>query len=154
MLPTLVKPLVFSAFHFREYLELLMSLLSEHTFCKNNIKCIKLCPSLVKKCHKIRKNINHIFYFSHSKQVTQEVREGPTYASNIEDDDVDLTTIPPPMPHPGTDGLDTADAELVYFDLETTGLSIFLCLYHIFMSSVILHKDYLCSLIMELKVKA
>jgi len=75
-------------------------------------------------------------------------------SSNIEDDDVDVTTIPPPMPHPGTAGLDTADVELVYFDLETTGLSIFLCLYHIFMSSVILRKDYLCSLIMELKVKA
>ncbi|XP_052212334.1 protein PML-like isoform X3 [Dreissena polymorpha] len=58
----------------------------------------------------------------HSKDIVQEVRGGPTYSSNIEDQDVELTTIPPPVPKPGPAGLDTTGKEFVFFDLETTGL--------------------------------
>ncbi|KAH3801139.1 hypothetical protein DPMN_154785 [Dreissena polymorpha] len=62
------------------------------------------------------------FLFRHSKDIVQEVREGPTYSSNIEDQAVELTTIPPPVPKPGQAGLDTTGKEFVFFDLETTGL--------------------------------
>ncbi|KAH3821313.1 hypothetical protein DPMN_123076, partial [Dreissena polymorpha] len=58
----------------------------------------------------------------HSKDIVQEVREGPTYCSNIEDQDVEVTTIPPPVPKPGPAGLDTTGKECVFFDLETRGL--------------------------------
>ena len=52
----------------------------------------------------------------------QEVQAGPTYSSNIEDQDVEVTTIPPPIPKPGPAGLDTTGKEFVFFDLETRGL--------------------------------
>ncbi|KAH3750429.1 hypothetical protein DPMN_184951 [Dreissena polymorpha] len=58
----------------------------------------------------------------HSKDIVQQVREGPTYSSNIEDQDAEVTTIPPPVPKPGPAGLDTTGKEFVFFDLETTGL--------------------------------
>ncbi|KAH3858348.1 hypothetical protein DPMN_100971 [Dreissena polymorpha] len=56
------------------------------------------------------------------QRTVQEVRAGPTYSSNIEDQDVDVTTIPPPIPKPGPAGLDTTGKEFVFFDLETKGL--------------------------------
>ena len=60
--------------------------------------------------------------YSNTKEKTQEVREGPTYMSNICGIDADLTLIPPPCPQPGPLGFDTASTEYVFFDLETTGL--------------------------------
>ncbi|KAH3726090.1 hypothetical protein DPMN_051946 [Dreissena polymorpha] len=56
------------------------------------------------------------------QRTVQEVRAGPTYSSNIEDQDVEVTTIPPPIPKPGPAGLDTTGKEFVFFDLETRGL--------------------------------
>ncbi|XP_052267822.1 uncharacterized protein LOC127869351 [Dreissena polymorpha] len=56
------------------------------------------------------------------QRTVQEVRVGPTYSSNIEDQDVEVTTIPPPIPKPGQAGLDTNGKEFVFFDLETRGL--------------------------------
>ncbi|KAH3751819.1 hypothetical protein DPMN_186395 [Dreissena polymorpha] len=56
------------------------------------------------------------------QRTVQEVRAGPTYSSNIEDHDVEVTTIPPPIPKPGPAGLDTTGKEFVFFDLETRGL--------------------------------
>ena len=47
----------------------------------------------------------------------QEVRVGPTYSSNIEDQDVEVTTIPPPIPKPGQAGLDTTGKEFVFFEI-------------------------------------
>ncbi|KAH3850915.1 hypothetical protein DPMN_093391 [Dreissena polymorpha] len=56
------------------------------------------------------------------QRTVQEVRAGPTYCSNIEDQDVEVTTLPPPVPKPGPAGLDTTGKEFVFFDLETRGL--------------------------------
>ncbi|KAH3880246.1 hypothetical protein DPMN_004156, partial [Dreissena polymorpha] len=56
------------------------------------------------------------------QRTVQEVRAGPTYSSNIEDQDVEVTTLPPPVPKPGPAGLDTTGKEFVFFDLETRGL--------------------------------
>ncbi|XP_052260702.1 uncharacterized protein LOC127864846 [Dreissena polymorpha] len=56
------------------------------------------------------------------QRTVQEVRAGPTYCSNIEDQDVEVTTLPPPVPKPGQAGLDTTGKEFVFFDLETRGL--------------------------------
>ncbi|KAH3722166.1 hypothetical protein DPMN_065119 [Dreissena polymorpha] len=58
------------------------------------------------------------------QRTVQEVQVGPTYSSNIEDQDVEVTTIPPPIPKPGQAGLDTTGKEFVFFDLETRGLGI------------------------------
>ncbi|KAH3781158.1 hypothetical protein DPMN_158983 [Dreissena polymorpha] len=55
------------------------------------------------------------------QRTVQEVQAGPTYSSNIEDQDVEVTTIPPPIPKPGPAGLDTTGKEFVFFDLETRG---------------------------------
>lgn len=72
------------------------------------------------------------FYFcSHSKETIQEVREGPTYATNIEGQDVDVTTIPPPVPKPDPAGLDIEGTNFVFFDLETTGLGMVFLQYQI-----------------------
>ncbi|KAH3841775.1 hypothetical protein DPMN_115255 [Dreissena polymorpha] len=56
------------------------------------------------------------------QRTVQEVRARPTYSSNIEDRDVEVTTLPPPVPKPGPAGLDTTGKEFVFFDLETRGL--------------------------------
>jgi len=63
-----------------------------------------------------------LFFCSGIQRTVQEVRVGPTYSSNIEDQDVEVTTIPPPIPKPGPAGLDTTGKEFVFFDLETRGL--------------------------------
>jgi len=63
-----------------------------------------------------------LFFCSGIQRTVQEVRAGPTYSSNIEDQDVEVTTIPPPIPKPGPAGLDTTGKEFVFFDLETRGL--------------------------------
>ncbi|KAH3811252.1 hypothetical protein DPMN_139659 [Dreissena polymorpha] len=49
----------------------------------------------------------------HSKDKVQEVREEPTYSSNIGDQDVEVKTIPPPVPKPGPAGLDTTGKEFI-----------------------------------------
>ena len=59
-----------------------------------------------------------------SKQVSSEIREGPSYQCNINvnSPDVNVHTILPPTPAPQKKPVLEQNHTLVYFDLETTSL--------------------------------